>query len=187
MEELQQYTRELDLHVDQLQCSHCEMRGQFVSHGFTHKKRGWVKVVTGKRILCSGRHGRSGCGKTRQLHLRDEAPAHQYTTKHLYQFLFMLISLCNIRLAYQRATGTENPRNAYRWIAKCWIKLSKYREVVIRGLHHEERQQKYRSAKLDCLLPTLNALFYILNGTNPCAEYQWSRQENFIQPFSPSF
>lgn len=180
METLHQFTLELDCHKDALQCSNCAACNAFVSHGFVYKKQhDGDKKPVGKRILCSNRYGKSGCGCTLRLYLAADIPTLQYACIHLFVFLSALITGLNIQQAYQKATGTLEPRNAYRWLVKLDLQLAAYR-----GMLNPKRGQCAdsffsRSKRFQLLLPTLLALFSLL-GNMPCTHYQLIQQTTFM-------
>lgn len=113
LEEIQQFTMDLDLHSDSLECKKCLKKGCFVSHGFIYKNghQGEKKIV-GKRIFCSNRNGRSGCGCTSIIYLKEAIPALTYDTSNVSTFLSKLISGSSIGKAYKATTNTNDPRNA---------------------------------------------------------------------------
>jgi len=91
---LHQFTLSLDFHQDMTQCHKCSKHDQFVSHGFVYKKqRQGDKTIVGKRIFCSNRYGKVGCGSTHRLYLTAQIPSLQYNTEHLFRFLLELIFL----------------------------------------------------------------------------------------------
>jgi hypothetical protein len=84
----------------------------------------------------------------------------------------------SIQHAYKTATGTENPRNAYRWLRKLGHKLMDFR----RGLTFPAPLAdcfKTRTRSLQLLLPTLQTLFSTPSA-NPCEHYQQRQQTAFI-------
>jgi len=179
LNELHLFTLSLEFHQAKTQCQQCLKHNQFVSHGFIYKKQlqGERRVV-GKRIFCSNRYGRAGCGRTHQLYLADQIPFLQTNTQALFHFLIHLISLTSIQKAYQRATGTDNPRQAYRWLGKLMAKLVDFRTLIL------DRWQKplpfnYRTRRFQLLLPSLQHLFTKL-GHQPCRQYQILKQEGFL-------
>jgi hypothetical protein len=69
----------MDLKADTfLQCPHCGAQGQLVSHGFVYKKSQTYKKAVGKRLFCSNRHRKKGCGKTTRLYLAEELFCHSH-------------------------------------------------------------------------------------------------------------
>ena len=177
---LHRFTMELDCHQHELECLICFKNNQFISHGYVYRHLSIEKkVIVGKRIFCSNRHGNSGCGATRRLYLTEFIPLLHYTTAHLFTFLCSLIALSSIQQAYQVATGTEDPRNAYRWLHKLNHKLIVFRSGLTKHAAHIAERFKTRTRRLQLLLPTLHTLFSNL-PTNPCADYQHFQQAAFI-------
>lgn len=180
LEDLHQFTLSLDYHQNEIQCDKCLKHDQFVSHGFIYKKqcRG-DKVIIAKRIFCSNRYGRNGCGRTRQLYLAKHIPTLQYNTDHLFRFVLELIACVSIQKAYQKATGTVNPRHAYRWLDKLSDKLVDFRTVVLDRWQIQLTPFNSRTRRFQLLLPTLQHLFAKL-GHQPCTAYQTHKQVCFI-------
>jgi len=71
-------------------------------------------MKVGKRLWCSYRYGRSGCGATVRLYTAEIIHRHRYTATELTAFLVTLISSLSISTAYKAATNSDEPRNAYR-------------------------------------------------------------------------
>lgn len=177
---LQQTTAQLGLMQNSFQCAKCLKEDQFVSHGFIHKKSyGGVKKISGKRILCSNRYGRSGCGHSFRIYIKDIIPSLSYSTTQLFDFLKRLLAGSSIKDAYKAITNSENPRNAYRWINKLQYKTPDYRTFIIKHSRINTDQFKARVSRFQILLPTLQNLFSISETSN-CAQYQTHIQRRFI-------
>jgi hypothetical protein len=180
LDDLQQLTSSLDHHA--LVCPHCHARGQLVSHGFVYKQRSQqVKEPVGKRILCSPRSGRTGCGRTVQLYLATEIPAHHYGTAQLFAFISALLASVSIVTAYSNAIAKETVRHAWRWSKKLMQQLIVYRIQLQKEDHGDSSILKTQSRSRRILLPTLQALFSRLHaGLNPVALFQHAYQVRFI-------
>lgn len=171
---------ELDLYPNALQCEKCSKRGQFVSHGFVYKNgHKGKRKITGKRIFCSNRNGRSGCGSTAILYLDESIPSLTYTTSHVGVFLSALMSGSSIHKAYKTATGTDNPRNAWRWLHKLYNRLMDYRGFLNARIETSSNPFRQRTRRLRLLLPTLQCLF-LKRQISSCAQYQSLAQKGFI-------
>jgi hypothetical protein len=124
----------IDLQTRQLahaQCRHCHAAHQLVSHGFVYKKRaGADPQAVGKRVFCSNRDGQSGCGRTSRLYLDAAIRKLHYAGGQLVAFVLALIQSSTVRQAYSGATGTADPRNAYRWLNRLHWQLSTYRSLA---------------------------------------------------------
>lgn len=175
---LQQYTLSLEQHNDHLQCTHCQQTGQFVSHGFVYKAHHHGKAqITGKRLFCSNRSGRSGCGRTYRLYLKQIIPSLYYNSLHLYAFLSSLLLCRTIEQAYFESTGATEPRNAYRWLNKLQAQLIEYRQRVNRKTTTSFVHTQ--SKRLSTLLSSIERLF-LSNSHQPCDQYQMHHQIRFI-------
>jgi hypothetical protein len=178
LQAINKFTMELD--HDTLTCEKCSKRGQFVSHGFVYKKgHKGERHIMGKRIFCSNRNGRSGCGRTTIIYLEDSIPALTYATSHVYAFVRSLMSGSSIRKAYKTATDTDDPRNAYRWLHKLYNRLMDYRGFLSAHTVTSSIPFRHRTRQLRLLLPTLQSLFLKM-WISPCGQYQSLTQKSFI-------
>lgn len=178
-ESINALTLSLDYHRNELECAHCFKNDQFVSHGVIYKQRSSLLTdKVGKRIFCSNRYGRSGCGRTFQLYVASEVPHFRYGAAQLFIFIVALITRQNIGEAYSLATGQDETRNGWRWLTKMMLKLSDYRSFLrvrrISKIIHVYSKNNH----LQHLLPTLLRLF---NATsNGCFNYQMKQQRAFF-------
>lgn len=180
---LDSFTRSLFIHQSQTQCPHCLKHDQFVSHGLIYKQRSIIKrEPVGKRLLCSNRYGRSGCGRTVQLHIAECIPRIRYSASVISTFTTLLLARLTISQAYQQATGQFETRNAWRWIAKLMAHLSQYRCLLNTRTKADRTQIKSRSKSLHLLLPTLTQLKKQCSkaSLNLCAAYQQQQQRCFM-------
>jgi len=149
-----------------------------VSHGFVYKKQhqGERRAV-GKRLFCSNRHGRSGCGRTLRLYLATELAFLHYTTVHLTAFLLALLSGRTIQHAYRTATQTDEPRNAYRWLHKLQRKLVEYRALLKAPRSQSACRFTLNNKQRHIVLSSLRRLFSTLGY---CAQIQHRTQTAFV-------
>jgi hypothetical protein len=173
---IQQQTRAL-FHE---QCRHCQQTHHLISHGFVYKKRSGSepKQPVGKRVFCSNRHGRAGCGRTMQLYLDTTIRYLHYTGECVVAFVLALLTGATVQQAYEGATGTAEPRHAYRWLNKLFTQLSEYRRGVypLRWPHVETASRPPRRGLLASTFTALLAHF----GQPLCARYQQSLQRLFL-------
>lgn len=178
LDTLHRFTMTLDCQPDSIQCWNCSKQGQFVSHGFVYKQQhqGQLRIV-GKRIFCSDRNGRSGCGRTLRLYLATELAFLHYSAAVMALFLRALLDGSTIQEAYRAATQTLEPRNAYRWLNKLQRRLIDYRRFVASTRSPTERPFRTKNKQRHILLSTLLALF---ERRGNCACYQQQTQTSFI-------
>ena len=156
-------------------CPHCGKTNQSVSHGYVYK---WTsdhhREVVGKRILCSRRYGRSGCGRTRQWYLADVVPQCQYRLSVFIAFIHALLAGDAVETAYTKTIvpSPNEPRQAWRWLQRFMKQLPRWRSCL--SLTDETFEVKQRSSPLKKLLPTLKALSNKFDGLDNI-QYQWQQ------------
>lgn len=179
-ESIQQFTLSLDFHQDQLECQFCLKPDQFVSHGIVYKQHGIdTKESVGKRILCSNRYGRSGCGRTFQLYVASIIPSLHYGVDQLVVFIFGIFSGLSVEQAYSSATESADIRNAWRWLKRLRLKISEFRCFLSLKSTTHSQQFLSRSHSLQVLLPSLSDLFSQTPDC-PCTHYQQQHQSAFF-------
>tara|TARA_R110002072_G_scaffold303087_1_gene493076 strand:- start:2024 stop:2587 length:564 start_codon:yes stop_codon:yes gene_type:complete len=177
---IQQFTSSLDFHLDQRECQFCFQPDQFVSHGIVYKQRTVkIKEPVGKRIFCSNRYGRSGCGRTFQLYIASEIPSLHYGAAQLIAFISGLFLGLSIEKAYPIATGANDTRHAWRWLSRLQSKLSDFRRFLCVKTATPALQFQVRVRSLQLLLPSLLDLFSHRPNA-PCSHYQLWHQSAFI-------
>ena len=144
-----------------------------------------LREPVGKRIFCSNRYGRTGCGRTFQLYLATELPSHHYGTTQLFAFITALLANFSITAAYCKAIGKHAPRHAWRWFKKLTQQLMSYRNHLHRDAQTHSSLCTTQSRSKQILLPTLHALFFYQQGNvdetkNSCARFQQTFQKHFM-------
>ncbi len=124
-------TRQLDQHV----CLHCKQSCQLLSHGYIRKKTSAHQPV-GKRVFCSNRNKRTGCGRTMSWYLASVVRNRHYPGSIIIAFILAFIRGMTIQQAYRMATRAASPRHAYRWLHQVDAHLSTYRSLFHQPLIH---------------------------------------------------
>lgn len=160
-----------------LSCVHCGSEQSFVSHGFVYQKQSLaLPQPVGKRLVCSNRFGRSGCGRTLRLYLAHSLPRWHYGATVLSLFLLTLLSGASVVAAFQQATGRHEARQAWRWLHRLYRQLPNWRARFTHRL--VTLPSGYRTPRLTVLLTTLAALFTTQQPTD-CATLQLRWQHAF--------
>lgn len=188
--DLDQFTMELKNHANDLVCMNCHKCDQFVSHGYVYKKKDKDgKKIVGKRIFCSNRFGKSGCGCTLRFYLAIEIPKLKFNTSHLTVFLNKLFEGMSIEKSYSNATGTTEPRQAYRWLKKLDCKLIEYRQRANHCTQLVTQACISANKRVPLLFASLQPLLFNAASagsslgyaeSNPCKAYQWQQQMTFL-------
>lgn len=178
---LNRYSLSLRFSQNPVQCVHCLKNHHMVSHGVVYKQRSIEhQEPVGKRLLCSNRRGRNGCGRTVQLTLSARIPALHYGTVQLYAFLCAMLIGFSIPKAYLRATEQTQPRQAWRWLSKLTVYLPEYRRRLTSRTQASSNTFKTQSRRLMLLLPTFQHLFVALSSSDACADFQLKFQQRFF-------
>ena len=177
IESLDAFTRSLGSLGEKIQCKHCQRHGQMVSHGFIVTQV--EKEPVGKRLLCSNRYGRSGCGKTQQLYVAHRFPFLRYGAAQLLIFLTSLLIGRHLEDAYEAATGQVDPRNAWRWLNRLSLNLTDFRCLLEARRRPMDAAVQLKNRRLSLLLSALKPLLSLLPH-NPCRHYQLLQQRAFI-------
>ena len=177
---LNRFSLSLDFHQDRVKCAFCSKNNQFISHGIIYKQRSsQLAEKIGKRLFCSNRYGRRGCGHTVQLYVANEFPSFRYNASHWFIFITALLAHLPVKKAYFKATGQSTSRNAWRWLLCLELKLSQFRTFLKNSVDNLSDSFQSRARRLHILLPTLLQLQRSFKD-NICCGYQLAQQDAFI-------
>lgn len=153
-----------------------------VSHGFVHKKRvGAEPEAVGKRVFCSNRNRRTGCGRTMQLYVDSIVRYLHHAGCCVVAFVLSLRAGMTIQRAYHHAAGCATPRNTYRWLNRLSAQLSVYRSLSHRPPLQDTAAivAANRPVCLTSLMPTFTALLQQFKQPL-CVAYQSQLQRPFL-------
>jgi hypothetical protein len=172
------------MQLEHAQCAHCKQTQQLVSHGFIRKKQrgGADLAAVGKRVFCSNRNSRKGCGRTMQLYLDSTVRYLHHAGSRVVALVLSLIAGMTIEQAYHQAIGaTAGPRNAYHWLNRLCAQLSAYRSLSHRPPLQDAPAMvtAHCRARLPSLMSTFTALLQRF-GQPLCAAYQAQLQRPFL-------
>ena len=104
-------------------CPHCRQTGALIGHGFLrgYAERGSERVVRGRRLFCSDRHLRPGCGRTFSVTLRTMMLGFVVRTLTLLGFARAVLGGLTRRAAWlAEAGGALSLSSGYRlWRRLC--------------------------------------------------------------------
>ena len=116
----------------QMACPHCRRTGMVVGHGLLmgYAEHGSELVVRGRRLLCSRRFRRSGCGRTFSVLLATVLANFVVRTGTMSRLLeFVVGGLCR-KAAWERAVPGLTMRSGYRLWARLLAVQSRLRTVL---------------------------------------------------------
>ncbi|MEW4368159.1 hypothetical protein [Aliikangiella maris] len=134
--------------------------------------------IVGKRMICSQRYGRSGCGRTRQLYLQQVVPGRHYLLTTLLAFIKSLLSGSTVKHAWQAATAKphQEPRQAWRWLNALIKQLGLFRTFIKSRPFSEQPWRSFSSRRFNILLPTINQLLQSIphhTRIQPCLQQRF--------------
>lgn len=181
--EIHQFSLSLRWNQQHLCCPHCNKHDQWVSHGFVYKQQSIDTLEpVGKRIICSNRFGRSGCGRTHRLYCADRAPCLNYALSCCISFFMALLfdNAPGVSAAYQLATGAADGRNAWRWLNKLSMRIAAIRTFVLsKSYPVNTPQSTSANTRNSPLFNTLEQLLKLFGKRSACT-FQLNTQTSFI-------
>jgi len=118
-------------------CPHCQVVGMLIRHGslYGYDDRSQRQTLRARRLFCSNRHARRGCGRTISVWLADKIRRLSLTTGTLWQFLGRAVA-GSLRAAIRAADGFLSDRT--------WLRIWK---------RFHQAQSKIRTALSPCCAP----------------------------------
>lgn len=198
LDELQAVTLNLQAYLHRFACRNCQRNEHFISHGFSYAKaRAAQRVTVGKRLFCTDRFGRGGCGATLRLYLTTRIPGLHVGATAMQTFLTHLEAGSAVESAYVDAVDDckadavalepqtlallphRSPRNAWRWLKKLDRNLPRFRALLSRPEAPACLPFATRSARLRLLLPGFAQLKATL-GAAFVSAFQCTQQAAFL-------
>lgn len=110
-------------------CPHCRQTGALIGHGFLHgyAEQGSEEVVRGRRVFCSNRGRRRGCGRTFSVLLGSLLSGFVVRTLTLFCFATAVLGGQTRRAAWLReAQGALSLSSGYR----LWRRLNEAQSAL---------------------------------------------------------
>ena len=169
-------------------CPHCRQTGFLLGHGFLrgYAERSSEAVVRGRRLFCSNRANKTGCGRTFSVKLATVLAGFVVRTLTLWQFASSALSGQTRRAAWiSAAGGALSLSSGYR----LWRRLREAQTTVRSRLWRQSPPPACDASEpLAQLLAHLQSLLAVsLNpslatGHDPFAGYQQHLQRHLLTP-----
>jgi len=100
-------------------CEHCHRVGMLVGHGLLvgYAEGSSAREVRGRRLLCSNRHRRAGCGRTFSVWIASVVPRRVVRARTIFALLVALIVAVPLARAWRQVSAMAL-RTGYR-ISRC--------------------------------------------------------------------
>jgi hypothetical protein len=119
--------------LKQLPCPHCQVVGALIRHGFLRgfdEQNSQRKAVRARRIFCSNRNARQGCGRTFSIWHADKIRRLSLTTGCLWRFLKVAVA-GNLLAAIRAAKCHLSDRTLQRIWKRFDLGQSKIRTALL--------------------------------------------------------
>jgi hypothetical protein len=164
--------------LKQTPCPHCKAVGALIRHGFLYgfdDRSPQRKTLRARRIFCSNRNARPGCGRTFSVWLADKIRRLSLTTGALWRFL-QHVAAAGIRAAIRAAECHLSDRTWQRVWKRFDLGQSKIRTALLGRcppptLPAEHRPAAHTLAHLHTAFP---------NAHCPIADFQHAMQAFFV-------
>ncbi len=176
------------VHSDQLdqslnlklqQCKHCGKVGMLIFHGYTYGQSDYKKSITkGRRVFCSNRNRRSGCGRTLYLLFYNFIRGGFISAELFWQFLNAILTELSINKSYETIDPScpLSISTFYRLWQRFKFSTPQIRTFLADNYPHVPLSENCPHRE------TILHLSVVFKNTacNPIAEYQLASQKSFI-------
>jgi hypothetical protein len=97
-------------------CPHCGRGETLIGHGMLrgYAREGGELVIRGRRVFCSNRHRRRGCGRTVSVLLAPALRGFTVWASTLAAFIVAVVAGASRKAAWQHASGNASTSSGYR-------------------------------------------------------------------------
>ena len=160
-------------------CPHCKVVGMLIRHGGLHgfdESSGQI-VLRARRVFCSSRNARTGCGRTFSVWLVDKIQRLKVTTRRLWKFLDMAV-VGSIEAAIRALDSRLSDRTWQRHWRRFLLAQSTIRTALANRVPIPERPDNPSRRPAAVVLAHLQAAFP--NVACPIAAFQQAFRNFFI-------
>ena len=115
-------------------CPHCRLIGCLILHGYLYgySDLGNSRILRGRRIYCSNRHRKTGCGKTFSVLTAQVLPKFTVSASSLWRFLNNIKNGLNPARAFKMTGCPMAPTTIYRLLKKFVVNQVRIRSFLSR-------------------------------------------------------
>jgi len=165
--------------LKQIACPHCKLIGSLILHGYLSGYDELVygrKIIRGRRIFCSNRNRRNGCGKTFSILKSNIIKGFNITANSLWGFLNYISNGINKFESFKYINLSFSNTTIYRLFRRFKYQQTKIRTTLSR-MHLKPKTFSNKNPVVQTILH-LNLAF----NHHPCpiSAYQEHFQEAFL-------
>ena len=160
-------------------CPHCKLSGFLILHGYLYGycEQGNKPIHRGRRIYCSNRNNKNGCGRTFCVLPALVLPKLRISAQCLWWFLENVKNGFGLAQAFRSAGGTLSPSSIYRLFKKFSLNQTRIRTFLSRRKDPPETEHVQS--------PIIQTILHLKNTFDtavcPIAEFQIRFQAPLFQ------
>lgn len=160
-------------------CPHCQLSGFLILHGYLYgysEHSDSQQIIRGRRIFCSNRNNRRGCGKTSSILSAGLLPKFIIGAQSLWRFFDNIKKGANPACAFRDAGCKMARTSIYRLLKKLSIN-----QVRIRSFLTRIKDPPAAGHAKNPVIQTILHLDHVFAGTDcPITEFQHRFQAPFF-------
>ena len=159
-------------------CLHCKVTGMLILHGSSHgtDESGRI-VLRARRVFCSNRSARTGCGRTFSVWLTDHIKGLKVTTSRLWRFVMKAVAG-----PIEAAIRDLNSRLSDRTWQRIWARFIKAQSTIRTHLANRfpPPQQPLEPSRRPAALVLAHLQHAFPNAACPIAAFQQAFRSFFM-------
>jgi len=170
-------------------CPHCNQSGNLCGHGFLYgfSLDGKSRVKRGRRVLCSNRGHKSGCGRTFSILLPTNLRRHIVSTRLFWIFLsFYLLGGRPLKTAWSEAMEVQNAIFSLSSGYKLFSRFQRMQSSIRIRLCQRIAPPSPSLSQVCSPCPLVETLLHLFSlfalSEDPPAEFQTCFQSGFLDP-----
>lgn len=171
--------KQIHLRLKQYPCPHCRVTGTLILHGYLRGydlKKIDTQIIRGRRIFCSNRNRRRGCGRTWSVMLATMLKGFIVQTSHLWGFLKNIVKGMNVFQAFNTLDIRLSPTSTYRLYKRLYENQPHIRSRLARRLA-PPRDVRHANPLAKTILHMGSAF---KRTSDPPAAFQYVFQRSFL-------
>ena len=160
-------------------CPHCRKIGTLILHGYLYGydlKTANRRAVRGRRVFCSNRNRKAGCGRTFSLLQAGRIKRLIIRTRDLWSFLTNIVNGMNVFRAFGALAAPLSTTSIYRLYKRIYLHQYKIRTMLLKRRPAPEN--------IPATNPLIKTIVHIKSvfkrRTDPIAAFQSTFQTSFL-------
>lgn len=164
--------------LKQALCPYCKSAQNLIFHGYLYgySETGNQKIIRGRRIFCSNRNKRLGCGRTINIFIKTVFKKFILSTQNLWNYLINILNGLNKFQSFKQLNLPFSNTTIYRIYKRFWLRQYFIREQLCK-IHPLPQNMKTSSP----LIQTIKHIQITFpKSTNPLGKFQQQFQTSIL-------